>query len=137
HLSPQLCATRSRWERVAFALVSGGVVVLTAVRASSPLMFAFGVLLVVVAATGIRRVRLDTVLQKALASLSGTDRTRPTAQVGVLYEVLHPLDKRKGLSYIQRFRALTQAIGESVLVPSDHGSRWALLGAYGALLLLS
>ena len=55
----------------------------------------------------------------------------------MLYEVLHPLEKRKGLSYIQRFRALTQAIGESVLVPSDHGSRWALLGAYGALLLLS
>lgn len=125
------------WARVAFALVSGGVVVLTAVRTSSPVMFAFGVLLVVVAATGIRRVRLDTVLQKALASLPGNDRSRPTAQVGVLYEVLHPLEKRQGLSYIQRFRALTQAIGESVLVPSDQGSRLALLGAYGALLLLS
>jgi len=125
------------WARVAFALLSGGVVVLAAVRTSSPVMFAFGVLLVVVAAMGIRRVRLDTILQKALASLPGTDRTRPTAQIGVLYEVLHPLEKRQGLSYIQRFRALTQAIGESVLLPSDQGSRWALLGAYGALLLLS
>ncbi len=125
------------WARVAFALLSGGVVVLVAVRANSLVMFAFGLVLVVVAASGIRRVRLDTLLQNALASLPGADRMRPTAQVGVLYEVLHPLERRKGLSYIQRFRSLTQAIGESVLVPSDNGSRWALLGAYGALLLLS
>jgi Zn-dependent protease len=125
------------WARVAFALLSGGVVVLVAVAANSPVMFVFGMFLVVVAATGVRRVRLDTVLQRALATLPGTERTRPTAQVGVLYEVLHPLEKRQGLSYIQRFRALTHALGESVLVPTGHGSRWALLGAYGALLLLS
>jgi Zn-dependent protease len=125
------------WARVAFALLSGGVVALVAVRAGSLLMLAFAVVLVVVAASGLRRVPLDTLLQKALASLPGAERSRPTAQVGVLYEVLHPLEKRKGFSYIQRFRALSQAIGESVLAPTDSGSRWALLGAYGALLLLS
>jgi hypothetical protein len=55
----------------------------------------------------------------------------------VLFEVLHPLERRKDLQYIARFRALSRALGESVLVPADPGSRWAILSAYGATLLLA